>query len=271
MVAPDLPAITYALRGGMRADVTVYGPKHDLHSGTFGGAVLNPAQALSTLIAGLHDEHGRVTLPGFYDRVRPLQADERADLARLPLDEAFFLQETGAPELWGEAEYTPFERTTARPTLEVLSFHAGLSGDGQLNIVPARASAAISTRLVPDQDPHEIYTLLLRYFEAHTPRGVRWEARYVVGGRPALTERDTHAVQTLRRALRETWDVEPVFVRMGGGIPVVSMFKEELGIDSLLSGFGLMDDNIHGPNEKLHLPTWYAGMEAIVRFVVSYA
>lgn len=268
MVASDLPSITYALRGGLRVDLKVTGPKQDVHSGTFGGALHNPAQALSELIAGLHDADGRVTLPGFYDRVRPLEADERAELARLPMNEAFFLAESGAPALWGEPEFTPLERTTARPTLEVLSFHAGLAGDGVLNIVPAQAQAALSMRLVPDQEPQDIYQSLMRYLENHLPPTVRWEARKVnSGGRASLLDRRNPLVQALSQALEDTWGVQPAFIRIGGGIPVVAQLREELGIASILTGFGLPDDHIHGPNEKLHLPTWRKGIEAVIRFL----
>jgi acetylornithine deacetylase/succinyl-diaminopimelate desuccinylase-like protein len=268
MIAPDMPSITYALRGGLRVDLKVSGPIQDVHSGTFGGTLHNPAQALCELIAGLHDEHGRVTIPGFYDRVRTLEADERAELARLPMNEAFFLAESGAPALWGEPEFTPLERTTARPTLEVLSFHAGLPGEGVLNIVPAQAHAALSMRLVPDQEPQEIYQSLMRYLESHLPPTVRWEARKVnSGGRASLLERRDSLVQALSQALEQTWGVRPAFIRIGGGIPVVAQLREELGIPSILTGFGLPDDHIHGPNEKLHLPTWRKGIEAIIRFL----
>jgi acetylornithine deacetylase/succinyl-diaminopimelate desuccinylase-like protein len=267
MAAPDQPSITYGLRGGVRIDLSVTGPKHDLHSGTFGGTIHNPAQALIELIAGMHDAQGRVTLPGFYDRVRPLEVEERQEMARGPMDEAFFLNETGAAALWGEPEFTPYERTTARPTLEVLSFHAGLAGEGTLNIVPAGASAAISMRLVPDQEPQEVHQAMLRYLETHAPPTIRWQARYIGGGRACLVERHSPQAQALQRALQGTWGVEPIFTRIGGGIPVVGQLQDEMGIPSLLTGFGLPDDNIHGPNEKLHLPTWRKGIEATIRFL----
>jgi len=269
MAGPDLPSITYSLRGGVRVDLTFRGPQQDVHSGTFGGTLLNPAQALIELIAGLHDAHGRVTLPGFYDRVRPLEPDERQELARLPMDAAFFLKQSGAPALWGEPEYTPYERTTARPTLEVLAFHAGLPGEGVLNIVPAKASAALSMRLVPDQEPEEIYQSLLRYLEQHVPPAVTWEARLISSGRPSLVDRNLPAAQALRRAYQQTWNVSPVFMRTGGGIAVVAQLHEELGLPSLLTGFSLNDDNAHGPNEKLHVPTWRQGIEAVIRFIAE--
>jgi acetylornithine deacetylase/succinyl-diaminopimelate desuccinylase-like protein len=268
MATPELPAITYALRGGLRVEVTVSGPSHDVHSGTFGGTLHNPAQALIELIAGMHDAQGRVTLPGFYDRVRKLEPDERAGLRLLPMDETFFLVESGAPALWGEPEYTPLERTTARPTLEVLSFHSGLAGEGMLNIVPAQAKAALSMRLVPDQEPEECYQFLIHYFETHTPPTVRWEAHRINnGGRASLLDRHSPLVKALDQALEETWGVRPAYIRIGGGIPVVAQLQEELGIPSILTGFGLPDDHIHGPNEKLHLPTWSKGIEAVIRFI----
>ena len=268
MVTPELPAITYGLRGGLRVEVTVNGPAHDVHSGTFGGTLHNPAQALMELIVGMHDSQGRVTLPGFYDRVRPLESDERAAMALLPMDGNFFLSQSGAPALWGEPEYTPLERTTARPTLEVLSFHAGLAGEGVLNIVPAQAKAALSMRLVPDQEPEACYQSLITYLKTHVPPTVRWEARRLNnGGRASLIDRQNPLLMALDRALEETWGVRPAYIRIGGGIPVVAQLQEELGIPSILTGFGLPDDQIHGPNEKLHLPTWRRGIEAIVRFL----
>jgi acetylornithine deacetylase/succinyl-diaminopimelate desuccinylase-like protein len=269
MAAPDMPSTSYSLRGGLRVDLAFYGPAQDVHSGTFGGALLNPAQALAEFIATLHDPAGRVTLPGFYDAVIPLEPDERQELARLPFDEAFFVQQTGAPGVWGEPEYTPYERTTARPTLEVLAFHAGLPGEGVLNIVPAKATAALSMRLVPDQDPQAIYQALLAYLEARVPKAVRWEAKYVSGGRASLVDRRHPAIQAWQDAQRQVWGVEPVFMRVGGGITAVAQLRDELNIPSLLTGFGFNDDNAHGPNEHLHLPTWRKGIQAIIRFLAN--
>ncbi|MEW5870836.1 MAG: dipeptidase [Chloroflexota bacterium] len=271
MCSADQPSITYALRGGVRVNLTVYGPQQDLHSGVFGGTLHNPAQALAELIAGMHNAQGRVTLPGFYERVRPLEAEERHMLAQLPVNDAFFLQSSGAPALWGEPEFTPYERTTARPTLEVLSFQAGLPGEGVLNIVPAKASAALSMRLVPDQDPQEAYQSLLRYLEAQAPPTIRWEAQYIGGGRGALVRRDQPGMQAMYRALHATWGVAPRFSRQGGGIAVVGQLQQIMGVDSVMTGFGLPDDNIHGPNEHLHLPTWRKGIQALVHFLFEAA
>jgi len=271
MLNPDLPAITYGLRGGMRIFLEVYGPCTDLHSGVFGGTIHNPAQALIELIAGMHDEDGRVTLPGFYDGVRPITESERLDSARLPIDETYLLEMAGVAELWGDPDYSPYERTTSRPTLEVLAIQAGLPGEGVLNIIPAKASAALSMRLVPDQDPKAAYQSLIDYLQENAPPTIRWETRFTGGGRGVLVDRNTPYVKAMHRALQETWGTAPVYLRMGGGIPVVGMFQQELGIESVMTGFGLMDDNVHGPNEHLHLQTWQRGMQALVRFLFEAA
>lgn len=270
MIAPDLPTITYGLRGLAYFELRVYGPAHDLHSGLYGGVVHNPAQVLCELIAGMHDAEGRVTLPGFYDRVRPLTEEERAELARLPMDERFYLELTGAPALWGEAGYTPIERIGARPTLEVNGLLAGFTGPGAKTVLPAYAMAKISMRLVPDQDPEEVYQQLLRYLEERAPKTVRWEVIRMAGVGASLTDRNHPAVQALSRALEAVWGRRPVFKREGGTVPIVTQLKEILGVESVLTGFGLPDDNYHAPNEKLHLPTWSRGIEALVHFFYNY-
>ena len=271
MIAPDLPTITYALRGLAYFELRVYGPKQDLHSGIYGGVVHNPAQALAELIAGMHDEHGRVTLPGFYDKVRPLDPEERAELARLPMDEAFYLEQTGAPALWGEPEYTPVERVGARPTLEINGLYSGFTGKGAKTVLPAYAMAKISCRLVPDQDPDEVAAQMRAYLEQHAPPTIRWELEVMHGGPASITDRKSPWVQALARAMEETWGVKPVYKREGGSIPVVAQIQEILGKDSVLTGFGLPDGNLHGPDENLHLPTWRKGMAALVRFFYHLA
>ncbi|MER3467423.1 MAG: peptidase M20, partial [Thermoflexus sp.] len=218
----------------------------------------------------MHDAEGRVTLPGFYDRVRPLTEEERAELARLPVDERFYLEQTGAPALWGEAGYTPVERIGARPTLEVNGLLSGFTGPGAKTVLPAEARAKISMRLVPDQDPEEVYQQLLRYLEERAPKTVRWEVIRMAGVRAVLTDRNHPAVQALRRALETVWGRPPVFKREGGTVPIVTQLKEMLGVESVLTGFGLPDDNLHAPNEKLHLPTWSRGLEALVHFFYNY-
>ncbi len=269
MLAPDLPTITYALRGLAYFEIRVYGPKQDLHSGVFGGVVHNPAQALAELIAGMHDARGRVTLPGFYDKVRPLDEEERAELARLPQDERFYLEHTGVPKLWGEPEYTPVERATARPTLEVNGLLSGFTGRGSKTVIPRQAMAKISMRLVPDQTPEEVHRQLLRYLETHAPETIRWEVEAMTGALPAMVDRNSPWVQAMAQGLHAAWGTRPLFKREGGTIPVVAFLKELLNMDSVLTGFALPDDNMHAPNERLHLPTWYKGMEALVHFLYN--
>jgi acetylornithine deacetylase/succinyl-diaminopimelate desuccinylase-like protein len=266
MIAADIPSVTYGLRGLAYFEVRVYGPSQDLHSGSFGGTIHNPAQVLCELVAVMHDENGRVTLPGFYDRVRQLSEEERRELARVPTDEAFFKQAAGVPALWGEPEYTPAERVGARPTLEVNGLLSGYTGAGAKTVLPAYAMAKISTRLVPDQDPKEVYGQLKRFLEAHAPETVRWELEELVGGPASLSDRHSAAVQSLSRAIESVWGKRPVFVREGGSVPVVAQFQQHLGVDSVNTGFSLLDDGAHSPNEKLHLPTFYRGIDALIHF-----
>ncbi len=271
MIAPDLPTITYALRGLAYFELRVYGPKQDLHSGLYGGVVHNPAQALAELLAGMHDEQGRVTLPGFYDRVRPLDPEERAELARLPTDEAFYLAQTGVPALWGEPEYTPVERVGARPTLEINGLYSGFTGEGAKTVLPAYAMAKISCRLVPDQTPAEVEQQLRAYLEQHAPPTIRWELIPMAGGPPSITDRKSPWVQALAQAMEQVWGTRPLYKREGGSIPVVAQIQQILGKDSVLTGFGLPDGNLHGPDENLHLPTWRKGMAALVVFFYNLA
>jgi acetylornithine deacetylase/succinyl-diaminopimelate desuccinylase-like protein len=271
MIAPDFPTITYALRGLAYFEVRVDGPDHDLHSGLYGGVVLNPAQALCELIAGMHDESGRVTLPGFYDRVRNLDDEERAQLARLPLDEEFYLQQTGAPALWGESGYSPVERIGARPTLEVNGFYSGFTGEGSKTVLPAWAMAKISTRLVPDQDPDEVHQQLTRYLKENAPETIRFEVKNLVGSPASISDRDSVGVRAMQDAMQQVWGEKPLFRREGGSVPVVVLFKEILGIESVNCGFSLPDDNAHSPNEKLHLPTWNHGIDTIIHFIFNLA
>ncbi len=268
MIADDAPAITCALRGLAYFEIRVFGPAHDLHSGLYGGAVHNPAIVLAELIAGMHDAQGRVTLPGFYDKVRPLSPQEREQMARLPMDEAYYLQATGAPALYGEAGYTPAERVGARPTLDVNGLLAGFTGPGSKTVIPAWAMAKVSMRLVPDQNPEDVHQQLLQYLREHAPATVRWEVDDLHGAMPSLIPADVPPVQALARALEETWGVTPYFKREGGSIPVVAQMQQMLAVPSVLTGFSLPDDNLHAPNEKIHLPTWYRGMEALARFLL---
>ncbi len=269
MIGPETPTITYGLRGLAYFELRVSGPEHDLHSGLFGGAVHNPAQVLCELVGGMHDRGGRITLPGFYDSVRPLSEAERAELARLPMDEAYYLRQTGAPALSGEAGYTPYERVGARPTLEVNGLLSGFTGEGAKTVLPAKAMAKISMRLVPDQDPDEVHTQLRRYLEENAPQSVRWELIQIAGAPASISDLNIPAVAAMAKALEAVWGKRPVFRREGGSVPVVSQMHDILGIESLLTGFGLPDDNLHAPNEKIHLPTFYRGIQAFIHLFVN--
>jgi acetylornithine deacetylase/succinyl-diaminopimelate desuccinylase-like protein len=266
MISAEIPTIVYALRGLDYFEIQVYGPEHDLHSGQFGGVIHNPAQVLCDLIAGMHDPHGKITLPGFYESVRPLQDKERKELSRLPINEEYYYKQTGVGALWGEEGYTPVERVGARPTLEVNGMLSGFVGEGQKTIIPSSAMAKISMRLVPDQDPVEVHHQLLSYMELHAPKSVNWKVELLSSGAAGITDQNQPATKALVKALEKVWGVRPVFKREGGSIPVVSDMQHFLGIDSVLTGFGLPDDNIHSPNEKLHLPTWTMGIDALINF-----
>jgi len=267
MIGADTPTITYGLRGLAYFELRVTGPEHDLHSGIFGGAVHNPAQVLCELIAGMHDENGRVTLPGYYDSVRSLDDEERAELARLPLDETFYLEQTGAPELFGETGYTAYERVGARPTLEVNGLLSGYTGEGSKTVLPAKAMAKISMRLVPDQNPDEVYKQFKRYLEENAPPTIRWELEDLNQGDAAITDCNMPGVVALSQAMEATWGKKPVYKREGGSVPVVAQMQKILGIESVLTGFGLPDDNLHAPNEKIHLPTFFNGIDTFIRYL----
>jgi acetylornithine deacetylase/succinyl-diaminopimelate desuccinylase-like protein len=269
MMEKDCPTITYGLRGLAYFEVRVHGPAHDLHSGLYGGVVHNPANALAELIAGMHDAQGRVTLPGFYDRVRALSAEERQELARLPIDEKHYLEQTGVPALRGESGYTANEQTGARPTLDVNGLLSGFTGEGSKTVIPAWAMAKISTRLVPDQDPNEVHQQLLRYLEENAPKDIRWEVKSLAGSPASISDRNNVGVQAMAKALETVWGQRPYFKREGGSIPVVGDMQRMLKIESVICGFGLPDDNVHAPNEKQHLPTWYQGIEAFIHFFLN--
>jgi len=263
----DRPSIVYAVRGLAFVEVEVTGPDHDLHSGIFGGAVHNPIHALSAMIARLHDENGRVAIPGFYDRVRELDPEERAEMARIPFDREVWLREAGVQTDWGEQGYTILERRTARPTLDVNGMWGGYIQDGTKTVLPSKAYAKISMRLVPDQKPAEIADLLAAYLTAIAPPTVRVRVRSLHGGEGAIIRRDSPAMKAAFRAYTQSFGQEPIFVREGGSIPVVATFQKVLGLETILMGFGLPDDRLHSPNEKLHLPNFYRGIETVIHFM----
>jgi len=269
LIGPEYPTITYALRGLAYFELRVYGPAQDLHSGMFGGAVGNPANALAELIAGMHDEQGCVALPGFYDKVRELSQEEREELKRIPFDEKSYMEKIGVRGLHGEAGYTTLEREGVRPTLDVNGLLAGFTGEGSKTIIPAWAMAKISCRLVPDQDPKEVHQQMLRYLEDHAPKSIRWELDELAGGPASISNKDSQVVQAMSNALEAVWGRRPYFKREGGSIPVVAQMQHLLGLESVIAGFGLPDDNVHSPNEKQHLPTWYRGIDTYIHFFIN--
>ncbi len=270
MLAPDQPTLTYALRGMAYFELRLYGPAADLHSGIFGGVVENPANVLSKLIARLHDEQGRVTLPGFYDDVRPLSEEERQQLTKLGMDEDFYKKIARVPALGGEEGFLPVERVGARPTLDVNGLYAGFIEKGAKTIIPSYAMAKISTRLVPDQNPDKVYESLQSFLAENVPNTVSWELDFLSGAPAYITEEQAPGMDKFVDALKSAWSVEPLKKREGGSIPVATSMKNILGVDSIITGFGLPDDQIHSPNERLHLPTHKKGVEALIRFFLSY-
>lgn len=271
MIAADLPTIRYGLRGLAYFELTVRGPSHDLHSGAFGGIVHNPAQAIAELIAGMHDANGTVTLPGFYDRVRTIDSDERERLARVPVDDAEAKRLSGVPALWGEDGFTVVERTVARPTLEVNGIWGGYTGAGAKTVIPAEAHAKLSMRLVPDQRPEEVRGQLEAYLREHAPQSVEWQLDELAGGDAFICDPTTPAHAAYASALKEVWGREPVLARNGGSVPVASDIEKRLGTPSILGGFALPDDRVHSPNESQDLATWYRGIEAVTRFLFRFA
>jgi len=271
MLGPELPTITYALRGLAYFELRLRGPSQDLHSGSFGGVVHNPAQALCELIAGLHDRSGRVSIPGFYDRVRDLKAEEKRELARLPVDEAFYMKTAGVKKLWGERGYTPVERIGARPTLEVNGLLSGFTGEGSKTVLPATAMAKLSCRLVADQKPEEVKEQLERFLGERLPDTVSWELLPLASSPPVLSPRDSRGISALSSAFERVWGKRPLFRREGGTVPIGAYLQELLGVDSVQTGFSLPDDNAHSPNEKLDLPTWSRGIEGLIHFYYNLA
>ena len=258
MPSPDQPGLCYALRGILYTQIEVTGPAHDLHSGSFGGAVMNPANALCTIIAGLQDRDGRITIPGFYDRVRSVPAEERALLNRV-LDEEAFIRESGAPRAWGEKGFTTAERISVRPTLDVNGIWGGYIGEGSKTVLPSFAAAKVSMRLVPDQDPAELFPRLEAHVKSLAPDAVRVKLIDLHSAKPFLTDPDHPTLQAARRALGRAWTKPPVMIREGGSIPVMSTFQETHGLPSILMGFGLDDDQVHAPNEKFSLSSFHGG------------
>jgi acetylornithine deacetylase/succinyl-diaminopimelate desuccinylase-like protein len=268
MFAPELPTICVGLRGIVYAELHVEGANHDLHSGIYGGAAPNPMQALAEILTALKDREGHIKIRGFYDRVVPPSAKEREAWARLPFDEAEYThKEMGARELVGEPEIPLFERLWARPTLEVHGIRGGFTGEGAKTVIPARAVAKISTRLVADQRPDEAAAQLKEAIRLATPKGVTAELKLIHSAAPSLVNPDHPFVRAAADAMTEVFNKETVYIRSGGSIPIVGCFDQSLGIPSVMLGFGLPDDNLHAPNEKLHLPNFYRGIEAVAHYL----
>ena len=268
MFAPGLPTICVGLRGMVYYELRVQGADHDLHSGVYGGAAPNPILAIAEIITALKDREGRIRIPGFMDRVVPPGPKERAAWARLPFNEREYTEkEMGARELVGEPGVPLFERLWARPTLEVHGIRGGFTGEGAKTVIPARAVAKISTRLVAEQTVAEAVEQMQAAVKAATPRGVTVELKVLHAGEPSLTNPDNPFIHAAAEALRETFGKETVYIRSGGSIPIVGVFDRYLGIPSVLMGFGLPDDNLHAPNEKFHLPNFYRGIDAVARYL----
>lgn len=271
MISMDNPSLDTGLRGLAYMEVEVTGPNRDLHSGVYGGAVANPATILAKMIASLHDDNNHITIPGFYDGVQELSATERADLNKAPFDEAEYKTDLGVDELWGEKGYTTIERTGIRPTLEVNGIWGGYTGEGAKTVLPSKAFAKISMRLVPNQDWEKISDLFKSHFEKIAPKSVKVKVTAHHGGSPYVTPTDHVAFKAASKAISATFGKEPVPVRGGGSIPIVALFEKVLGLKTVLMGFGLDSDNLHSPNEKYGLENFYKGIETIPYFHQYFA
>jgi len=260
MVAAGIPTFTYGLRGILCLEIRLRGPSADLHSGSFGGSVANPAIVLSRLLSKLHDEAGHIAIPGFYDRVQPPSNWERELWTKLPFTEKGWLETTGSQKLSGEAGYTFLEQVWARPTAEVNGLGSGYQGEGSKTIVPSKAIAKLSFRLVPDQDPDELRFLITDFLREKCPDNVEIEIVAQHGGKPYLVKPDSKFGKAAQRALIKTFDQPVAFIREGGSVPITQTFKDLLGMDSLLLGLGLPDSKVHSPNENFALGNFHAGI-----------
>ncbi len=269
--APGMPAITYGLKGLAYFEVIVHGAKMDLHSGTFGGAVANPCNALAVILASLKGPDGRIQIPGFYDAVRPLEDWERLEFGKLPFSEAEFQAGLAVALLEGEAGYTTLERRWARPTCDVNGLYGGYQGPGPKTVLPCKAGAKLSFRLVPDQDPKTVGALFRKHVAAVCPPGVTYEILVHHGAPAVLVDTKTPGVRAAVRAIEAGFGNAPVFIREGGSIPVVGLLKEQLGVDTLLLGWGQSDDNLHGPNEKFSLADFHRGIKTSAHLFAELA
>ncbi len=266
MISLDHPSLETGLRGLSYVEVEVTVPDRDLHSGVYGGAVANPATILAKLIASMHDENNHITIPGFYDDVLELSEQEREMLNRAPYNELEYKIDLKVDELWGEKGYTTLERTGTRPTLEVNGIWGGYIGEGAKTVLPSKAFAKISMRLVPNQQSDKITKLFKDHFESIAPKSVKVKVTPHHGGEPVVTPTDSIAYKAAQKAILESFGKEPIPTRGGGSIPIVALFEKELGIKTVLMGFGLDSDNLHSPNEKFDIANYYKGIETIPLF-----
>jgi acetylornithine deacetylase/succinyl-diaminopimelate desuccinylase-like protein len=271
MIANDVPSITTGLRGLSYVEVEVTGPNRDLHSGLYGGCVANPINILAQMIAALHDENQRITIPGFYDKVQELTEAERAEMARAPFSKDAYCEALDIEDVYGEQGYSTLERGSVRPTLDVNGIWGGYTGEGAKTVIASKAYAKISMRLVPDQNPDEITAMFTSHFQSLAPKGVKVVVKPHHGGEAAVTPIDTIGYQAASMAYEKTFGKRPIPMRSGGSIPIVSMFEKELGIKTILMGFGLDSDAIHSPNEHYGLFNYYKGIETIPYFFSYYS
>ena len=271
LISLNQPSITVGLRGLSYMEVEVTGANRDLHSGVYGGAVANPINVLAQMITSLMDENGHVTIPGFYDSVKDLSAAEREALNKAPFDLSEYKKELGIEDVRGEKGYTTLERTGVRPTLDCNGIWGGYTGEGAKTVLPSKASAKISMRLVPDQDPNVITELFTKHFISIAPQSVKVKVIAHHGGQPAVTPTDSKAYQAAEKAFEEVWGKSPIPTRDGGSIPIVALFKKELGLDTVLMGFGLDSDALHSPNEHYGIKNFLIGIETIVAFHKHFA
>lgn len=271
MIGLDTPSIDIGVRGLSYIEVEVTGPNRDLHSGVYGGAVANPITILAKMIASCHDANNHITIPGFYDDVIEATPEERALMAQAPFDEMEYKKDLGVDALWGEIGYTTNERTGIRPTLELNGIWGGYTGEGAKTVLPSKAFAKISARLVPNQSSEKITQILLQYFKTIAPEGVTVNIHKHHGGEPYMTPIDSVAYKAAAKAIETTLGKAPVPVRGGGSIPICALFEKELGLKIVFMGFGLDSDNLHSPNEKFNLENYYKGIETIPYFHQYFA
>jgi acetylornithine deacetylase/succinyl-diaminopimelate desuccinylase-like protein len=271
IIANDTPSIDCGLRGLSYVEVEVTGPNRDLHSGVYGGAVANPINILAKMIASMHDENNHITIPGFYNNVLDVSAEDRADMAKTPFDLEEYKKDLEVGDVWGEKGFSSIERTGIRPTLDVNGIWGGYTGEGAKTVLPSKAFAKISMRLVPNQTSDEITEIFKKHFESIAPASVKVEVRPHHGGEPVLTPTDSVAFKAASKAMEQTYGKKPIPTRGGGSIPIVALFEKELGLKSVLMGFGLDSDALHSPNEHYGLFNYYKGIETIPLFHQYFA